>query len=236
MKKVSFVIPSFNCAAYLPHAVKSCLDQSYKNIEVVIVDDCSTDTTGDYLNWLAKQEDKRIKIIRNSENVGRSESRNIGNRAATGDIICVLDADDLAVATRAEWTIKKMKSGTKVIFGSAVVMDALGNASHELTAKPINKKTAIEKRENGIVHSTMAYTKEIASKYPYASGDICRLGVDDWHFQTRLMNDGIDFDFIPDIICAYRVTGAGISQTRNPEEVMKAKEAVIEGMKLEAVK
>jgi glycosyltransferase involved in cell wall biosynthesis len=234
--KVSFVVPSFNTAAWLPHAVKSCLEQSHKYIEVVIVDDCSTDTTIEYLNWLAKQNDKRIKIILNSENVGRSETRNIGNRAATGDIICVLDSDDLAVRTRAEWTVKKMKNGVKVIYGSAVAMGALGNAMHELTAKPLDIKTALETKTNGIVHSTMAYTKDIAEKYPYVSGDICRLGIDDWTMQTKMIIDGVKFDFIPDVICAYRVLGTGITATRDPQEVERAKMSVIEGYRLEAVK
>jgi glycosyltransferase involved in cell wall biosynthesis len=221
--RVSFVIPSFNTAAWLPHAVKSCLEQTHKEVEVVIVDDCSTDTTIEYLNWLAKQNDKRIKIILNSENVGRSETRNIGNRAATGDIICVLDSDDLAVRTRAEWTVKKMKNGVKVIYGSAVAMGALGNAMHELTAKPLDIKTALETKTNGIVHSTMAYTKDIAEKYPYESGKISDLGIDDHNQQYRMIIDGVKFDFIPDVISAYRITETNISSTRNQEEVDKCK-------------
>lgn len=230
MKKVSFVIPSFNCAVFLPHAVKSCLEQTHKEIEVIIVDDASTDTTGQYLDWLAKQGDKRIRIIHNSKNMGRSESRNIGNYAATGDILLVLDADDLAVSTRAEWTLKKMKT-CQVCYGAAVAMDVLGNALNEIPAKPISKEDCLKTKVNGIVHSSMAYTKEIAMKYPYKVGKIADLGIDDWEAQIRMIMDGVKFDFIPDVICAYRVHGAAITQTRNADEVAKLKDEILEGFK-----
>ena len=228
--KVSFIIPAFNNAAWLPHAVKSCLEQTHKDIEVVIVDDASTDSTPVYLAWLAKQNDKRIRIIHNSKNMGRSESRNIGNYAATGDILLVLDADDLAIETRAEWTLKKMKT-CSVCYGGAVVMDALGNVLNEIPAKPINKDDCIKTKQNGIVHSTMAYTKEIAVKYPYKAGKISDLGIDDWEQQIRMIDDGVKFDFIPDVICAYRVHGAAVTQTRNADEVAKLKEEILEGLK-----
>ncbi len=233
--KVSFVIPSYNTAAWLPHAVESCLDQTHRDIEVVIVDDFSTDSTRQYLAWLARQKNKRIKIILSEKNRGRSATRNIGNAAATGDVICVLDSDDLAVNTRAEWTLKKMKNG-KVIYGSAVGMDALGNILKDFPARPVTLGEAIEKGTVGIVHSTMAYTKEIAAKYPYAEGDICRLGIDDWEMQMRMLHDGVKFDFIPDVISAYRMLEESITNTRNQEDVDKVKRGIIEGMKLEAVK
>lgn len=230
MTKASFIIPSFNCAAFLPHAVKSCLEQTHKDIEIVIVDDASTDTTSEYLAWLAKQNDKRIRIIHNSKNMGRSESRNIGNYAAMGDILLVLDADDLAISTRAEWTLKKMKN-CQVCYGSAVAMDVLGNALNEIPAKAIDKDECLKTKLNGIVHSTMAYTKEIAMKYPYKTGKIADLGLDDWYSQIHMIMDGVKFDFIPDVICAYRVHGAAVTQTRNAKEVDKLKDEVLEGLK-----
>lgn len=232
MSKISFVIPTYNAAAWLPHAVKSCQEQSIKDIEIIIVDDASTDTTKDYLNWLAKQGDKRIRIIHNSKNMGRSESRNIGNYAAVSPIIAVLDADDLAVSERAEWTLKKMKSSKcSVVYGGAVVMDALGNALHEINAGPIDKENCLKTKQNGIVHSSMAYTKEIAIKYPYKSGKIADLGIDDYEMQTRMIVDGVSFDFIPEVICAYRVHGNGVTQTRDEAEVLKAKNEILEGLK-----
>lgn len=230
MKLASIVIPSYNTAAFLPHAVKSCQDQTYKNIEIIIVNDYSTDSTKVYLDWLAKQGDTRIKIVHNEKNMGRSESRNIGNRAAKGEVIFVLDADDLMVAERVEWTLKKMKN-CQVVYGSAVVMDVLGNALNELNARPIIKEDCLKTKQNGIVHSSMAYTKEIALKYPYKGGKISDLGLDDYEAEIRMICDGVKFDHIDDVICAYRVHSNAVTQTRDMNEVNKAKDDILEGLK-----
>jgi glycosyltransferase involved in cell wall biosynthesis len=168
--------------------------------------------------------------MRNGKNFGRSESRNIGNKAATGDIILVLDADDLAVTTRAEWTIKKMKR-CGVCYGSALVTDPIGNAQGELIANPVSLEECLTKKTNGIVHSSLAYTKEIALKYPYASGEVSDLGVDDWEQQIRMMIGREVFDFIPDVLCAYRVHESAITQTRDEKKVLALKDKILEGLK-----
>lgn len=230
MNKVSIVIPTYNSAAWLPHAVKSAQEQTYKDIEIVIVDDCSTDTTDQYIKWLLNQGDKRIAYYRNDKNLGRSATRNRGNQMAIGDVLCVLDADDLMMQTRVEWTLKKMKS-CGVCYGGAVVMDALGNALNEIPGKPVNFEEAVKTKQNGIVHSSLAYTKELALKYPYADGKISDLGLDDWHQQIRMLADGVKFDYIPDTICAYRVHGQAITKTRDPKAVEAVKDEVLEGLK-----
>ena len=89
--KVSFIIPSHNCAAWLPHAVESVLSQTHKDLECIIVNDGSTDSTEKYLDWL---KDDRVRVIHNVKPLGRSLARNQGNAFALGDILCVLDADD----------------------------------------------------------------------------------------------------------------------------------------------
>lgn len=230
MNKVSFVIPSYNSVAWLSHAVKSCQEQTVKDIEIVIVDDCSTDTTGVYLDWLT-QKDTRVKAIRLPKNVGRSEARNIGNKAASGDIICVLDADDLAINTRAHTTLKMMKKGYQMIYGSAVVMDALGNGLNEIPALPIDKEKILKTKTNGIVHSSVAYTKEIAEKYPYKSGKISDLGIDDWEQQVRIILGGEKVGFTPETLTAYRLLETAITQNRDEEEVAKTKAEILEGLK-----
>lgn len=230
MKKVSFVIPTYNSATWLPHAVKSCLNQTYKNTEIIIVDDCSTDWTNNYVNWLFKQGLPNLFYKKNDVNMGRSASRNIGNLTATGDIICVLDADDMASEDRAALTVKKMKS-YDVCYGSAVMMDAIGNQIGESIAEPVTLDNCIKTKHNKIVHSTMAYTKALAIKYPYQGGDISRLGIDDWDMQIRMMKDGVKFGVIPEMICAYRMMPTTISNTRDEKEVILAKNVIIGGIK-----
>jgi glycosyltransferase involved in cell wall biosynthesis len=221
--KVSFVIPTFNTAAFLPHAVKSCLNQSYKDIEIIVVNDASTDSTGIYLDWLKKQGDDRIIIHTNKTNKGRSESRNIGNKLASGRIICVLDADDLAVQNRAELSVLAMRDlKHDVVYGAAVFMDPLGNHIEDMPARPFDEKYIKEYKVYSIVHSTMAYTRDIALKYPYEGGEIADLGMDDWSLITRMRADGIKFKCLPDLLAAYRDVKGSISYTRDEKKVLSS--------------
>ena len=161
--KLSFVIPCHNSVEYLHPAIDSCLMQSYENIEIVVVDDCSSDSLQDYVVWAKKQEwANRVKFIRNEKNLGRSASRNIGNAAATGDIIAVLDADDLSMPKRAELTVAKFKAGSVLVHGAAYKTDAVGRDLGMEQTDVFNKEKALEVLSAGIVHSTVAYSKDLA--------------------------------------------------------------------------
>lgn len=91
--KVSVIIPIYNVEMYLERCLKSVISQSLKNIEIICVDDCSTDNSHNILVDLA-EADSRIKIIKNEHNMGLSETRNNGIRVATGKYIFFLDSDD----------------------------------------------------------------------------------------------------------------------------------------------
>ena len=91
--KVSIIIPVFNGAAYLVEAVNSCLNQTYKNIELVVVNDGSTDSTDTLMKFLVKK-DSRIKYF-TKENTGLADTENYGIERATGEIIARADADDI---------------------------------------------------------------------------------------------------------------------------------------------
>ena len=87
----SVVIPLYNKEAYVAKTLNSVLNQTYRNFEVIIVNDCSTDNS---LDVVKAARDHRIKIIEHSENKGLSASRNTGINAATHLYIAFLDADD----------------------------------------------------------------------------------------------------------------------------------------------
>jgi glycosyltransferase involved in cell wall biosynthesis len=91
--QVSIVIPSFGCADYIGQAVESLRDQSFRDIQIIIVDDCSPDASNDViLKHLI--EDDRVHLVLNHENRGLFRSRTIGARFAQGSYITHLDADD----------------------------------------------------------------------------------------------------------------------------------------------
>lgn len=104
---VSIIMPSYNTASYIEETVQSVLNQTYKNWELIIVDDCSTDETDDIL---LKFTDKRIRIYKNEKNSGAAVSRNKALREARGRWIAFLDSDDLWSPSKLEKQIAFMKT------------------------------------------------------------------------------------------------------------------------------
>lgn len=94
MVNVSIIMPLFNAGRYLPEALDSVLGQTYKDFELICVDDCSTDQTGEtLLNF--QERDKRIRILTNERRLGAGLSRNRGLENAKGKYILFLDGDDV---------------------------------------------------------------------------------------------------------------------------------------------
>lgn len=89
---ISVILPVYNNEHFLPRSIDSVLEQSYSNIEVILVDDGSTDNSGKICNEYTKK-DKRIKVI-HKKNGGLSDARNIGMKQASGEYIMFVDADD----------------------------------------------------------------------------------------------------------------------------------------------
>ena len=232
--KITFIIPAYNTAQYLHPAVDSCLSQSYKNVEVIVVDDCSTDSTPEYLKWLEKQGHANLKIIRNEVNLGRSASRNLGNNAATGDIIAVLDADDISAPKRAELTVARFKAGSVFVHGAAHRMDPVGRDLGMMESDIFNLEKSLELLSVGIIHSTVAYSKELAMKYPYLSGEADKLGVDDFTIFLPMAMSGVKFDYIPSPLVAYRLNDFGVTATRDKQKVVDFKTEFVKGLKVAA--
>jgi glycosyltransferase involved in cell wall biosynthesis len=100
---VSVIIPTYNSGVFLKEAVESALDQDYPNLEVVVVDDGSTD---DSLSLLTKYFD-RIQIVK-SQNFGAASARNLGILASSGEYLAFLDSDDKWIQNKISLQIKKM--------------------------------------------------------------------------------------------------------------------------------
>lgn len=106
---ISIIIPVYNCEDYLYVCLKSVLKQTYSEFEVICVNDCSTDSSLEILDYFAKIDD-RIKIFNNGKNRGSSYSRNIGLKHAKGDYIFFLDSDDWISFNTLEELSKNAKS------------------------------------------------------------------------------------------------------------------------------
>ena len=91
-EKISVIIPVYNVEKYLKRCLDSVINQTYKNLEIILVDDGSTDNSGKICDEYAKN-DKRIIVI-HKENGGVSVARNIGLDICTGDYVNFIDSDD----------------------------------------------------------------------------------------------------------------------------------------------
>jgi len=98
---VSIVMPAYNSENFIADSINSVINQSFKNWELIIINDKSTDDTLNIIKKIAVNE-KRIKVLENEKNLGVAESRNRGVLSAASDWIAFLDSDDL-------WTEKKLE-------------------------------------------------------------------------------------------------------------------------------
>ncbi|MGI9494220.1 MAG: glycosyltransferase family 2 protein, partial [Geminicoccaceae bacterium] len=97
---ISIVIPVYNRADMIGRTVEGCLAQTYPEIEIVLVDDCSTDGLSEALAPFA--DEPRVHLVRHAENKGVSAARNSGVEAAKGELIAFLDSDDQWLPTKLE--------------------------------------------------------------------------------------------------------------------------------------
>jgi glycosyltransferase involved in cell wall biosynthesis len=98
---VSVIIPCYNAVAFIKKAILSVTAQSYKDLEIIVVNDCSVDSSLSILKQLQAQDD-RIKILENEKNIGISQTLNKGIENSNGNYIARMDADDICFETRIE--------------------------------------------------------------------------------------------------------------------------------------
>lgn len=104
---VSIVMPTYNCENFIVQTIESVLLQTYSDFEILVVDDCSSDST---VSLVKKIADSRIKLFINETNKGAAYSRNLAISKAKGDYIAFLDGDDLWEPTKLERQISFMKN------------------------------------------------------------------------------------------------------------------------------
>lgn len=126
MNKISVIVPCYNVAGYLERCVDSIVNQTYRELEIILVDDGSSDTTGELCDRLA-MTDSRIKVV-HKENGGLSDARNAGIDVARGDFYAFVDGDDYLEADAYEAMILEMKdSNVSLVSAGIIVEDIEGN-------------------------------------------------------------------------------------------------------------
>ena len=200
---ISFVVPCWNRAHYLPDTIDSLLAQSLKEIEIIVVDDGSTDTTPYLMDWYV-EKDKRINYIP-VPHKGVGMARNIGNREAKADIIATADSDDIYHPDRAKITYKFFNRYHDIdgMYGTYLLADFWGQATYK---HPI--KMASEEHADKFVHSMSAFRTKVLLKEPYnekipydIDGDLVR----------RLFKKEYRISFTKSVLGKVRYSAEGLS-------------------------
>ena len=213
---VSIIIPICNVELYLQKCIDSVINQNYKNIEIILVDDGSTDSSGMICNHNAVL-DRRIKVI-HKENGGLSDARNAGMRCSHGEYLFFLDSDDYLFPGTIQLLLDFVHS-----FAPDMVIGNFGYLyrDHEdickcMVEKPtiLTRYEAMEYLMEGNIH-TFAWGKlvktEIARSYEFPVGKLF-----EDHFWTHLvLNDCDSILLVPEPMVHYRQREDSISYTYN---------------------
>lgn len=139
---VSIIMPSYNCGKYVEETVRSVQAQTYKNWEIIFVDDCSTDDTVKRVSEM-REKDSRIRLFQNKFNFGAAVSRNNALREAKGRWIAFLDSDDLWEPEKLEKQIHFMEENNyKFSYTCYQEMDSEGALTGVMVSGPEHVKKA----------------------------------------------------------------------------------------------
>lgn len=185
---VSIIMPAFNRADVIDIAINSVLSQSYKNFELIVIDDGSTDKTCDVVeHFIDKNLDKKIKLIRSIKNGGVSAARNIGLREAQGEIIAYLDSDN-------EWdedyllllnqTFKTNKTAYTAYAGQEIwYSDASNNQKFRTSIRMLPFNRSLLENSNFIDLNVFSHRKKCLEEFGYFREELRRLV--DWDLILR---------------------------------------------------
>lgn len=136
---VSVLIGNYNYARYIGETLESVLCQTYPHFEIVVCDDGSTDNSCEVIETYV-QKDPRVKLIR-KQNGGIATALNAAHRESKGEIVCILDADDLWMPTKLQKVVEKFKSDDKCgfVIHNVIQIDAQGK---NLKSTPMGKQLA----------------------------------------------------------------------------------------------
>jgi len=200
-EKLSVIIPTRNRCEHLKSAVNSILNQTWKNIEIIIIDDASTDNTADYLTELI-QINKNVIFISNKKAIGGSKSRNLGINIATGYFIAFLDDDDIWHPQKAFKQILLLTSNNKYSATTCNFKIIYHNF-------PINRIKKIQKcnNEQDILNLNYLGGASMCLTYKHllvqANGfDESLLSCQDWDIWVKLQNFG-EIGIINEVLVDY---------------------------------
>lgn len=212
---VSVVMSVYNGEKYLEEAINSILNQTFKDFEFIIINDCSTDRTSEILQ---SYNDVRIKIINNENNVGLTKSLNKGLKIARGQYVARMDADDISMPERLEKQVSFMVSCSEIgVLGTNAFQIGIHNQElgpiypncFPLKNEAIKKE--LEKGLNYIIHGSVMFRKMLLTQVT-GYNPLYKVS-QDYDLWLRMM-DLTDFENFSERLYCWRVSPDNINSSK----------------------
>lgn len=207
---VSIIMPVYNAGDFLREAIESILNQTYKNFELIIIDDASTDDSWNIISSYKKRFPKKVRAFRLVKNLnkGGDVAGNIGFSLARGEFIARMDADDIALPQKLEKQVAFLLNNPKisVLGSSAYVIDKDGKVLGEKIVPFSNEKIYREYFVfHPMIHPTMIIRKgAIKTKKLYK---INYSANNDYLTFFEMISKGVKFANLKEKLLCYRVHG-----------------------------
>jgi glycosyltransferase involved in cell wall biosynthesis len=210
---ISVILPAFNGEKTINKSIESILLQDYKNFELIIINDGSTDRTASILNRI---NDNRIKII-TQKNSGLPKALNSGIQLASGKYIARQDQDDVSHASRFSKQVELLEHNSNVIvvgtWARIVDQDGKKMGKHKHPITPYGIKTALLYR-NALVHSSVMMRRNVLVEAGLYETSDTRQPPEDYELWCRLVNFG-EITNIPQFLVSYLKNPSGLSILRS---------------------
>ena len=221
MTRLSVIMPVYNDEEFLSQAIESILQQSYSDYEFIIINDGSTDRSGEIIHSFAQQDD-RILVMTNSQNIGVTKSANMGIGMASGEYIARMDADDISLPDRFEKQIEFLDrhKDVWVLGGQIELVNEKGESCGSIDCSTDEKVLRWMAVSNGAIvfHPTTMFRKEkinLVGNYP----EDCRLAQDSALWRELYMVENFPLQNLGEVVLAYRIHNNNISRVYRKEQV-----------------
>ncbi len=202
-------MPAYNAEKYIGEAIESILNQTFKDFELIIIDDCSSDATPEIIKKYAAK-DARIASFRNEKNLMVSHTLNKGLLLTKGKYIARMDADDWSYPDRLQKQFDYMEAHLEVGVSGGTMevcnekLERIGYRRYNLTDTEIRKKLF---RYSPFSHPLVILRAEVAKKFEY--GPVLAIAQDyDLYFRIGKISN---FGNIEDVLMKYRMVNQGTS-------------------------
>lgn len=224
--EISIIMSVYNGEAYLAETIQSVINQTFKNWEFIIINDCSTDSTAQILDDFASK-DERIKVYPNKVNLKLPASLNKAISLSQGKYIARMDADDICLPERLEKQYKFMEENSDVALSSCRFMTVKngvymsGGAGGRCDNQALRALLLVR---NPILHPGIIAKAEVMKKLNYDTSLTCTEDLELW---TRMSLENQKMEILPECLMLYRLHDKQITSTtleRQHTEVLKIQE------------